>query len=244
MKNKILMLFILSIFLIGVVTAEESGGILIGKQNNCINLPQECASCSYVNLTTITNPDLTQSSLQISMNKNVVSFNYTFCNTSQLGIYSYCMVGDVDGISTSVCKPFEITSSGKQLTISSAVIYVVVLLFTLILFILCLYGAIRIESGNPKDDEGRVISINDAKHLKPLLGFFAYIFAIWIFFNLWQISISFLFIDMASQIFYFLFVVSLVCFLPVIIITAITLFVRGIQDKKLRRDLDRGVRSR
>lgn len=110
--KKILIFLILGMFFISFAYAEENGGVLVGKQGNCINLPQECSSCSYVNITTVLQPDLSQISMQDSMEKSVTSYNYTFCNTSQVGSYVYCMNGDVDGVITSVCKNFEITPSG------------------------------------------------------------------------------------------------------------------------------------
>lgn len=235
-KNNILFL-VLIISLIGIASAETSWGTY--KQNDCIDL-SIVSDASFCVISSLKNPSSINTILNVTMNGVNGEFNYTTCNTSQLGIYT--AKGNCD--LTPWSNDFEITSSGKQLTISSAVIYVIVLIFTLILFLLCLYGSIVIKSENPRDEEGKVISINDSKHLKPLLALFAYIFAIWIFFNLWQISISFLFIDMASQIFYFLFVTSLICFFPIIIITALTFLVRGIQDKKLRRDLERGLNPR
>lgn len=131
--RKILTFLFLSIFLIGMINAEDDGSLLNGKQYNCINLPQECASCSYVNLTTITNPDLSQQSIQSIMTKYSTSFNYSFCNTSQLGDYSFCMVGDVDGIPTSVCKDFEITTTGKP---SQIKIPLFLILCSLVLFVI------------------------------------------------------------------------------------------------------------
>ena len=110
--KKIIIFLILGIFLISFISAGESGGLLVGKQDDCISIPQECSSCTYVNVTTITFPDLTQLSIQSIMTKNGNSYNYSFCNTTQLGSYTYCMDGDIDGISTSVCKDFQITQLG------------------------------------------------------------------------------------------------------------------------------------
>jgi len=103
---------LIGLLLIGIVSAEESGGVLIGKQNDCIQLPQECASCSYVTLTSIQYPNMSRSYINTAMTKQGSSYNYSFCNTADLGKYTYCGIGDVDGTDTVFCKPFEITSTG------------------------------------------------------------------------------------------------------------------------------------
>lgn len=113
MKNRFLFLLAF-IFIIGIATATESGGTLIGKQDSCIQLPQECTSCSYVVLTSIQYPNLSRSYVNSTMTKQGSSYNYSFCDTANLGNYIYCTTGDVDGTDTSACKPFEITCNGKE----------------------------------------------------------------------------------------------------------------------------------
>jgi hypothetical protein len=110
--RKELLFSIVLILTIGFAIAEESGGILTGKQNAVINLPQECADCTYVKLTTITLPDLTQISIQTNMIQDGTSYYYSFNRTAQIGEYQYCTLGDVGGTDTIACKDFEITPSG------------------------------------------------------------------------------------------------------------------------------------
>jgi len=114
MKFKILIIFLLALPLI---VAETSGGNLMAKQNDCISLPQECADCTYVTLTTITLPNLNKTSIQTGMDKDGTSFSYDYCGTSLIGTYSYCTLGDVGGTDTVACNDFEITPSGFQGTL-------------------------------------------------------------------------------------------------------------------------------
>lgn len=137
MEKKII--FILPLFLLLLLsfsTAEDDGSVLIGKQGNCINLPQECTNCSYINLTTITLPNMTTLLFNVPMNQTINSYNYTFCNTHLLGNYGYCMVGDVDGVATSVCKPFIVTTNGLLQTTSQGIGSAVFLFLILALTIL------------------------------------------------------------------------------------------------------------
>jgi len=128
MRNKYLII-ILGILLIGFVLAEESGGTLTGKQNSCISLPQECPSCSYSRLTKVVYPNMSIQVLNSLMTKNGTTYNYTFCNTGDLGKYSYCTLADVDGIDTTACKNFKVTSVGNDYTTSDSITNVILIVF-------------------------------------------------------------------------------------------------------------------
>lgn len=129
-------LFIL-LMVMPIVLADSSGGLLTGKAGECINLPQECASCTYVKLTTVTIPNMSQISFQTNMNQDGTSYSYSFCNTTDIGTYSYCMVGDVDGTDTVVCKDFSITYAGFNQTTAQglgSVSYIALMVALTILF--------------------------------------------------------------------------------------------------------------
>ena len=114
MNKKTIFSFVLLIFLFNIIYAEENGGELIGKQNDCISLTQECADCTYVKLTTVTIPNMSKISIQTNMVQDSTSFSYNFCNTSQIGDYVYCTLGDVGGTDTVVCKDFKISYTGEN----------------------------------------------------------------------------------------------------------------------------------
>jgi len=132
MKNKVILISMMSIFLLTLVSSLDSGGILTGKQNNNIQLPQECASCSYVNITSIQYPDMTREFINTEMTKQGTSFNYTFSTTDQLGTYTYCFLGDVDGIDTVGCKDFQITSTGSK----GSMFYIILITALAVIFLL------------------------------------------------------------------------------------------------------------
>jgi len=155
MKRNIWLIMIIGLLLINIVIAEESGGLLIGKQKNCIQLPQECADCSYITLTSIQYPNMTREYIDVTMTKQGTSFNYSFCKTQDLGIYSYCVVGDVEGTDTVACKDFEITPSGTEINGWRITIQIFVSLSTLFLMILFLYlSGSGIKSGMAKAEQG------------------------------------------------------------------------------------------
>jgi len=137
MKNKIILTIILGIFLISMAsTSLDSLGTF--KQNDCINISQTCATCTYVNI----------SSISSNKNSNLISnvemiyfgngeWRYEFCNTSDLGRYDVKGMADINGVNASFAVYFEITASGEcsQSTsqgISSAIylVLMLVLMFT------------------------------------------------------------------------------------------------------------------
>jgi hypothetical protein len=156
MKLYYCLIIICFINIVGIANAEESGGTLIGKQNDCITLPQECASCSYVTLTSIQYPNMSRSYINTAMTEQGTSYNYSFCDTSQLGKYIYCVVGDVDGTDTVACKDFEITATGGDkggsmffliIITSLAVVFLIATLFVNEEFFVYICGVLFLIGG-------------------------------------------------------------------------------------------------
>lgn len=101
-------------FLLPLYIAEqESLGTF--KQNTCIELVQTCSNCSYVSVTSIVSPDSTKSlSIIDNFTRTGTDYNYTFCNTTQLGKYIVNGFGDTDGIITVFAYDFNITTTGNN----------------------------------------------------------------------------------------------------------------------------------
>lgn len=132
MRYKAYSLFIVLsiIYLLGFVNAQvESLGEV--KQNNCINLIQTCSYCNstfYSNISMMQYPDKTIELFNIAMEQHGKSFNYTWCNTIQLGQYIPTICTDVDGDEVCVSYDFIVTKTGADLTqaetnISTSTIY-------------------------------------------------------------------------------------------------------------------------
>jgi hypothetical protein len=134
--NLVLALIILTLSLT-LAVSDTSGGNLVGKQGETIMLPQECASCTYVTVTSIQYPNLTRVYLNAPMTQQGSSYDYEFSDTNLLGEYTYCGVGDVDATDTTFCNDFEITLSGVQqkmtLLIANISLMIIILLVIFIL---------------------------------------------------------------------------------------------------------------
>jgi len=167
--------FLLSILiLIPFLTAETSGGDLTAQQNACIDLPQECANCTFINITTITLPDLNKTSLQTNMTQDGTSYSYEYCDTSQLGIYSYCVLGDVNGQATVACNDFLITPNGKEMTITSLTAHISLLIFFFILILTFFFIARKVDYENWQD---KIISKYEERNfVRVIIGSIGYNF--------------------------------------------------------------------
>jgi len=239
--KKIFLFLVISIFLFSFIIAEESGGTLIGKQGECISLPQECASCSYVNITSIQYPNMSRIYINEEMNKQGVSYDYEFCNTTELGSYVYCMVGDVDGIDTSVCKDFEISYFGKELSSAQATIYIALLGILFFILFSCFYGMTYLPNSNEKDEWGRILSVSYLKYLRlPIWLFIYFLFAAIIFLSS-NIAYAFLSERMFGDLLHSIFRILLGFSPIVIILLMINFFVKFFHDKEFQRMLNRGM---
>lgn len=107
------------------------------KKGNCANLIQTCSNCSAVNITAIYYPPLNGTVLypNAQMTKNINNFNYTFCNTTNLGTYIYSTLGDSDGIPTTGNICFSVTPTGDNLSGVQTALYFVPIIALIFLFI-------------------------------------------------------------------------------------------------------------
>jgi hypothetical protein len=135
MKNKLMLTLILSMFLIGLVSAVDCGDNNLGtfKSGTEMSLRQTCDTCTYVTLSSITYPDSTTINIDENMTKTGIEYNYTFTNSSTTGGYYYSVFGDKDGTISTEVFCFEITPSGFVGTLG---FYIIILILSLGIIIL------------------------------------------------------------------------------------------------------------
>lgn len=109
---------VLSLIFVFVIMSSFVGAVetTIGtkKLNDCIDLIQTCADCSYVNFTSYTRPNGTRTIIEAIGIKNSVSFTYNNCNiTDQLGTWIVDGHGDVSGTDTVFSYTYEVTTTGN-----------------------------------------------------------------------------------------------------------------------------------
>jgi hypothetical protein len=138
MKNKFIFLILgtllVSFLLLSFVTSATSGKTDLNpiKRGECISLYQSCANCNYVNLTDVIFPNGTIAHYNINMDKTYTSYTYNFCSTNELGLYTYSVKGDPNGIVDVNSFSFEVTSSGQSGVANIAFfLFVIVLLYAI-----------------------------------------------------------------------------------------------------------------
>jgi len=129
------------IFLVAIISlsspinaSQQSLGTF--PKNSCIQLLQLCGDCSYNNITSIVYPNSSRIILDAQMTKRGAEFNYTFCDTEQIGTYYVNGIGDLNGEDTAWAYEFEITLTGNDKPDG-----ILVVLFT-ILFLIILCGMV------------------------------------------------------------------------------------------------------
>lgn len=249
--EKILLILMISVLLIGMIdvaSAQQETDILqtLGKvvQNECAYLKQVCANCTYVNITRISAPN-TQILLStpIQMTKTDTTYNFTFCNTSQIGQYIVDWKADPNGIVDAKSYNFFVGLTNIEPSTSQGTIYMFLGLLSLVLFGLSLFGAIRIKWSHPRNAKNEIVSVNDLRYIKLFLWFFTYLMAIFITFAFRHVS-KLADWDVAANWLNFIFWILIVFLIPVFIIVIITGIISFFDAKKLDNLISRGFKPK
>jgi hypothetical protein len=133
--KKLLLTFILGMFLLTFVSAESIGTF---KQNQEIQITQYCstADCTYANLTRIVFPNGTIENINEEMTKTGNNFNYSYLPLD-LGTYTFTTCSNPNGVLVCEEDNFEVTpsgNSGAENIIFFVIIYILLYGLTLFLF--------------------------------------------------------------------------------------------------------------
>lgn len=239
MKNKIFLTLILSMFLIGLVSAVDCDGTFLGtfKQGDSIELKQICDSCSYVTLSSISYPNSSSIYINENMTKSGVDYNYSFSDTETMGHYGYSVFGDKDGSIATETFCFQI---GTDLTTGKAISYIGFIIILLFIFILTLGGAIKVNWEHGRNSEGKIITVNDFRYVKVFLFCMAYL-EIMFLFGLSYKLFNEANIEGFTQFFNFVYQLFLNLIYPIIIVAIIFTFVIWINNLKLKKKRKLGL---
>lgn len=142
MGNKILLTLIVGIFLISFVSA--SLGTF--TQNECVPI-RVLANCSEVNITEVTNKAGTFDLNSPMSYLGGQTFNYSFCNTSIVGEYSYSWNNPCVDCSQDNCgNSFEVTASGNLIKSGESGTLIMSIVIMLIIAAFFLIMGLRIEN--------------------------------------------------------------------------------------------------
>lgn len=133
-------LFILAMLSLATASETEIG---TKKLDDCIDLIQSCADCTYINFSSYTMPNGTRNVVEWESIKNGVTFTYNDCNlTNQLGEWIIDGHGNLDGVDTVFTYKYEVTENGKPIPAGMPTFQmgVMIIIFAIGCFLLFLSG--------------------------------------------------------------------------------------------------------
>lgn len=236
MKTQHLFIMLLVLMILPTVSA-DLGTYLKGS---CVDV-KTILNSTTVNISSISYPNSTVAISNKLMTKTASTFNYTFCNTNDLGIYNYDYF---DNLGNVYANSFTISATGTELSTSQAVIYMASFIILLPLFFLALFGAFTLKWGNDYDDNGYATKVGRAKYGKMACGVAAYILLTFITFLAWNVSYGYLHFNVASNMFQTMFWILISLMFPLFVLMAILTIVNYINDGKIIEAIDRGIRGK
>lgn len=227
-KKAILYIIILMCTMVSLVNADLG----TYQQNICVVLKAEVNSTGSNITIYYPNSTIAVDNQAMTKLKGMI-FNYSFCDTNELGkyIYDYC---DQNGDN---CKQntFSISPTGDELNIGQGIMYMFMLLAMVCFFLLFLFGAIKLPFRNERGGEGDVVKIQWKKYLKLFCIGMCYVTFVWIVFISWNLSWGYLQMRGLSVFFKYLFYLVFSLSLPAFVGFIILFTVSYINDKKIQR---------
>lgn len=242
MKTKILMLCIMSMFVlsIGFVMAQQQ---TLGtfKQNTCVTLVQTCENCTYNIVDKVLYPNSSIALSTTAMNVDGIYYYLDFCNTNTLGKYTVIGLGDLNGINDSWIYDFYSTPTGQEATTSKSITYVLLFIFSILIFGALVFMGVAIPYSNKKDEmTGYIIAVSNIKYLKLIFLGMAYVVAIFIAYFSWMLSYAYLDMEFLSDILRWIFNVLTVLTLPMFILFVYLTIANLVRDSDIAGQLARG----
>lgn len=174
MNKKILIAFMLGMFLLILVSATETS-VGSAKQGDCLTLVQTDGNSTYFNITSITYPNKSIENVNYNMSSDGLgTFTYNYCNTNNLGNYNYNTCGNPNGIYTCYPVSFTITPNGSILTTGESILYLVFIVILFGVLMALTYFILILPGENERDEGGTIIGVVRLKYLKVVLIAVAY----------------------------------------------------------------------
>lgn len=157
-KIKLLMLFVVAIFLVSTVSALDV--LKPAKVNTNYTVVQTCSSCTYVNIT-ISNVNGIIVDNQAMVSNGSGTWIYGIVPTA-ISRHDVTGQGDVDGTATSFATYFEVTPSGNISTTGDSILYA---LFSFVFFLAIIIISIFVFA-MPGKNEKHPVSGHDTRIVK------------------------------------------------------------------------------
>lgn len=204
-----------------------------------------CSASSTCNVTVVYPNNTIMINNQLMTNNNAYH-NYTISQSqnSVKGIYEVFGECTDGGVSQVFDFDYKVNGNGYPLDTSDSIIYVVYLIGFISVFLLSLYGAIKIPYKNKMNEFGEVIDVNYMKYVKMLCVLNIYVMLLFFSATMRSIFRFFLLYDNLSGYFSWMYSILLAGVYPIIILCGLIFILSIIEDKNAKRilnDLERGV---
>jgi len=160
---------------------------------------------------------------------------------SEQGSYAVTVVCNTSEIAGYKTAFFEANSVGIGLTEPRAIIYVGSLGILVFLFVAIIISSFLLPASNTRDEEGVIMSITWLKYLRPVLYVVAWVLMLAILFITSNIALAYLGAEMVGQLLFTLFEIMFWITIPMTFLWFIWIFVSLMQDKELKKMIERGV---
>lgn len=124
-----------------------------------------------------------------------------------------------------------------------AILYVFILSLAGLLFIGVLYIARKIDGKDKRDEEDKLVSINDLKYAKSGLYMFSILVLYFMIGIIYDICITYLGLEGLNNIFHWLYIVSTTLLVPLFIAGIWIMIANKIVDNKNQKALARGIEA-
>lgn len=239
MNKKILLILIFGMFFISLASATTWGTY---KQNQCVNLVTICPleSCNETIIQAITYPNSTIAVTDDSTTHTGTVWNYTFCSTDSLGIYTVYGYSTNTTQNESFIGDFEITYSGLNFKEGQATFYTVLFFVLIFFFIIILLAINQLPKSNEQDEKGRILSITYLKYLRPVGWMLEYMLIVAILYLASNLAFTYLNEQLFAKILFTLYQVTFMFAPLVVILWLVWIFVKMYHDKEMQKLLNRG----
>lgn len=234
--KKILLVFILGMFLISNVSALEV--LKPAKLNQKYTITQTCATCTYVNISIANLDGVLVNNVEMSDNgSGVWVYDYT---PTILGRHDIIGKGDLEGTDTSFATYFEVTGTGYELNEQKAIVYLGLLALLVFLFVVNIGAISLLPSKDNRDEEGTLISINQLKYVRPILIVVGWFLLMSIIFISSNIALAYLGTTLMGNLLFDIFQIMMLLSPVMLILWFIYIFYNIFQDREMKKYLERG----
>lgn len=242
MKTKLIFALVLMVFIIPSFVSAQQQDLGTAVKGDCVNLIQTCDTCTYNNITRILFPNSSQAiTSEVAMTKSETYYNYSFCITDTIGTYIVLGHGDLDSSDTVWTYNFDITGGGESVSTAKSIMYIGLLVVLILLLVISIFGIFNLPSGDNKNDDGKLVSINKLKYLRIVLFFTTWMVLTSILFTSANIGLAYFSGGMFGNLLFKLYSVMFSLTLPMVIFTFIYIFVGIFKDKETKSMIDRGM---